>query len=73
MKHIRGTHRSHVSGRRFIKSAAKRGITDRLREEAERLNDSLKNSNFVDYPMCRSCILQHYFTIIGENCIIIIY
>lgn len=42
MKHIRGTHRSHVSGRRFIKSAAKRGITDRLREEAERLNDSLK-------------------------------
>jgi len=33
----------------------------------------LKNSNFVDYPMCRSCILQHYFTIIGENCIIIIY
>lgn len=45
MKHLRGTHRSHVSGkggRRFIKSAARRGIIDKLREEAEYLDKRLK-------------------------------
>lgn len=49
MRHPKGTHRSHISGKRFIKSAAKRGIIDKLRDEAERLNSRLKNSNFVEH------------------------
>jgi len=65
MKHIKGTHRSHISGkggRRFIKSAAKRGIIDRLREEAENLDKHLKKCNFVDYHMAPSYIYHYYFT-----------
>jgi len=42
MKHPRGSHRSHISGSRWVKSAAKRGIIDKLRDRAEYLNKHLK-------------------------------
>lgn len=41
MKHPKGTHRSHVSGKRFTRSASRRGIWDKLRGRAEHLNSRL--------------------------------
>ena len=41
MKHAKGTHRSHVSASRFTRSAAKRGILDKVAKNIEKLNEEL--------------------------------
>jgi hypothetical protein len=44
MKYLKGTHRSHISGSRFLASAAKRGIIDKLQDEAERMDTVIQNT-----------------------------